>query len=77
MPVYPCGICRKEVNDDDEAILCESGCESWFHRVCTGMSKKAYDLLTAELSAEWVGVFVSNECSDDVILLSIGSGLGL
>ena len=35
-PIYPCGICHKEVHDNDQAILCESGCNFWFHRVCTG-----------------------------------------
>ncbi|CAE1276354.1 unnamed protein product [Acanthosepion pharaonis] len=25
-PIYPCGICHKEVHDSDQAILCESGC---------------------------------------------------
>ena len=23
-PIYPCGICHKEVNEQDQAILCES-----------------------------------------------------
>lgn len=31
-PVYTCGLCHKEINDNDEAILCESGCNFWFHR---------------------------------------------
>lgn len=31
-PIYPCGICHKEVHDNDQAILCESGCNFWFHR---------------------------------------------
>ncbi|XP_030622583.1 pygopus homolog 1 [Chanos chanos] len=52
-PVYPCGICLNEVNDDQEAILCEASCQKWFHRVCTGMTETAYNLLTAEASAVW------------------------
>lgn len=52
-PVFPCGICLKEVNDDQEAILCEASCQKWFHRVCTGMTETAYNLLTAEASAVW------------------------
>lgn len=52
-PVYPCGICLSEVNDDQEAILCEASCQKWFHRVCTGMTEMAYNLLTAEASAVW------------------------
>ncbi|KAK6631289.1 hypothetical protein RUM44_005815 [Polyplax serrata] len=53
-PIYPCGICHKEVHDNDQAILCESGCNFWFHRMCTGLTEPAYQLLTAEVYAEWV-----------------------
>ncbi|XP_014662704.1 PREDICTED: protein pygopus-like [Priapulus caudatus] len=53
-PIYPCGICHKEVHDNDQAILCESGCNFWFHRVCTGLTEGAYYMLTAEVYAEWV-----------------------
>ncbi|CDQ61901.1 unnamed protein product [Oncorhynchus mykiss] len=52
-PVFPCGVCLNEVNDDQEAILCEASCQKWFHRVCTGMTETAYNLLTAEVSAVW------------------------
>lgn len=31
-PIYPCGVCHKEVHDNDQAVLCESGCNFWFHR---------------------------------------------
>merc|ERR1712183_913318 len=41
-PIYPCGICRKEVHENDQAILCESGCNFWFHRVCTGLAEAAF-----------------------------------
>ncbi|XP_012370476.2 LOW QUALITY PROTEIN: pygopus homolog 1-like [Octodon degus] len=50
-PVYPCGTCTSEVNDDQDAILCEALCQKWFHRVCTGMTETADQLLTAEASA--------------------------
>jgi len=53
-PIYPCGICHKEVHDNDQAILCESGCNFWFHRICTGLTEAAFHLLTAEVYAEWV-----------------------
>lgn len=46
-------MCSSEVTDEDEAIFCESGCQQWYHRACTGMSKSAYDLLTSEDTAEW------------------------
>lgn len=52
--LYPCGICTKEVSDADDAILCEAGCEYWYHRNCTGMTDIAYQLLTNEDNAEWV-----------------------
>lgn len=52
-PLYPCGICLREVNDDQEAILCEASCQKWFHRMCTGMTETAYNLLTAETDAVW------------------------
>merc|ERR1719489_13304 len=53
-PIYPCGICRKEVHENDQAILCESGCNFWFHRVCTGLAEAAFHYLTQEIYAEWV-----------------------
>jgi len=52
--MYPCGICTKEVSDADEAILCEAGCEFWYHRNCTGMTDIAYQFLTNEENCEWV-----------------------
>ena len=53
-PIYPCGICRKEVHENDQAILCESGCNFWFHRSCTGLAEVAFHYLTQEIYAEWV-----------------------
>ncbi|GIY12479.1 protein pygopus [Caerostris extrusa] len=53
-PIYPCGICHKEVHDNEQGILCESGCNFWFHRICAGLSEAAFHLLHAEVYAEWV-----------------------
>jgi hypothetical protein len=53
-PIYPCGVCHKEVHDNDQAIPCESGCNFWFHRICTGLTEAAYHFLTQEVYAEWV-----------------------
>ena len=53
-PIYPCGICHKEVTESDQGILCESGCNFWFHRACTGISERAFILLKHEVYAEWV-----------------------
>jgi len=52
-PIYPCGICHKEVHDNDQAIMCESGCNFWYHRGCTGLSEVAFLMLTQEAYAEW------------------------
>lgn len=52
-PIYPCGICHKELHDNDQAILCESGCNFWYHRSCTGLSELAFVMLTQEVYAEW------------------------
>jgi hypothetical protein len=53
-PIYPCGICRKEVHDSDQAVFCESGCNFWYHRLCTGLTEAAYAMLRNEVYAEWV-----------------------
>merc|ERR1719273_387771 len=53
-PIYPCGNCRKEVHDNDQAILCESGCNFWYHRPCTGLLEPAFHFLTQDVYAEWV-----------------------
>ena len=52
-PIYPCCVCHKEVHENDQAILCESGCNFWFHRACTGLTEDAFFLLTQEIYAEW------------------------
>ncbi|XP_076465868.1 uncharacterized protein LOC143297412 [Babylonia areolata] len=53
-PIYPCGVCHKEVHENDQAILCESGCNFWFHRVCVGLTEDAFRMLKSEVYAEWV-----------------------
>lgn len=52
-PIYPCGICHREVHDNDQAILCESGCNFWYHRSCTGLSESAFIYLNEDVYAEW------------------------
>lgn len=53
-PIYPCRICHKEVHENDQALLCESGCNFWFHRSCAGIEETAFHFLTQEIYAEWV-----------------------
>lgn len=52
-PIYACGLCHKEVNDNDEALFCESGCNFFFHRACTGLTEAAFQLMSKEIYAEW------------------------
>lgn len=52
-PIYPCGMCHKEVNDNDEAVFCESGCNFFFHRTCVGLTEAAFQMLNKEVFAEW------------------------
>ena len=43
---YPCGICGREVKDDDEAMQCEVDCMFWFHKACINLSDEEYDELS-------------------------------
>ena len=51
-PKYPCGHCGKAVGWKQEAIQCDS-CETWFHRVCTGMDKLHYQIHIEHESYSW------------------------
>ena len=54
-PTYLCGACHREVQgDNDDAIVCESGCNFWFHRTCINMTPEALLYLKNEVYAEWV-----------------------
>ena len=39
---YPCGICQKNVNNNQKAIMCSS-CEHWIHTRCNGTSNIEYE----------------------------------
>ncbi|KAG1658738.1 Protein pygopus [Nymphon striatum] len=54
-PIYPCGVCHKEVHENEHALICESGCNFWFHRVCIGMTEAAFYMIQNEIYAEWEG----------------------
>ena len=45
---------RKKVAAKARSAVCESGCNFWFHRVCTGLQEFAFHQLTQEVYAEWV-----------------------
>ncbi|XP_055327666.1 protein pygopus-like [Paramacrobiotus metropolitanus] len=53
-PIYPCGRCHKEVHENDQTVFCESGCNFWFHRACTGLTEAANKYLAMEHYAEWI-----------------------
>nr|XP_015224317.1 PREDICTED: pygopus homolog 2 [Lepisosteus oculatus] len=72
--VFPCGFCLSEVNDDQDAILCEASCQKWFHRDCTGMTETAYGLLTRESAAVWACDFCLK--TKEIQSVYIREGLG-
>jgi len=56
-PQHPnfCGACNREIQGEiEEPIMCVSGCNFWYHRMCVGMSPEAYQFLRKEECAEWV-----------------------
>ena len=44
LSLYLCGACHTPVNDDHEAVLCES-CDTWFHICCQGIPSNEYSRL--------------------------------
>ncbi|KAH6940556.1 hypothetical protein HPB50_000577 [Hyalomma asiaticum] len=53
-PLYPCGVCHMEVYDYEPAILCEAGCNFWFHRACTKLTDILFDVYTHEVFTQWL-----------------------
>ena len=49
---YDCGICDKEVEENDKAIDCDI-CKKWCHIKCINMSEETYDSLPEE-KFDWV-----------------------
>ena len=53
---YVCPICTEAIKETtqrrsgDDAIFCESTCNSWLHRQCAGLSKAAFDVLSVSES---------------------------
>ena len=41
---YPCGICKDEVYENDQALQCDT-CNFWCHVNCCGMSEQNYKTL--------------------------------
>jgi len=53
-PVFPCGLCRREILDNVQAVHCYLGCKFWFHRTCVDLSEETFQLLLKDPYAEWM-----------------------
>jgi len=53
--VFPCGLCKEPVSDNDKAICCD-GCDSWVHISCDPqMSVTCYDkLVSCPDESQWL-----------------------
>ena len=59
---YPCGQCKLNVKDGDQAVQCEGPCSSWFHCSCglgLNLTSAQYKRLTTE--EKWM---CANCCGD-------------
>ena len=50
---YPCGICEIKLTENDPSIMCEGGCESWFHLPCANMSEDEFQTIINNSNAFW------------------------
>ena len=41
-PVFPCSVCRKNVNNNHLAIFC-THCNHWSHNICNNIDKNSID----------------------------------
>ena len=67
---YPCTQCSKEVQDQDEAILCDK-CERWSHATCCGLDTNEYQVHLQALGdrQEWL----RTSCTDDQMTIETHS----
>ena len=62
-----CIVCDKQIDDSvEESILCEGECEGWIHRICAGLSKKAFKL-AQESSLPFLGHYCSSTAQTNEI----------
>ena len=45
---YPCGVCKLEINDSDDAVQCDL-CDKWNHINCVEINKQKYEKLKKDL----------------------------
>lgn len=61
-PIHPCGRCKAEIREEEEAIQCSfKTCCYFYHRTCCGLSKDAYQALVQGPFLEWI----CDSCADD------------
>ncbi|KAG8303324.1 hypothetical protein J6590_013594 [Homalodisca vitripennis] len=41
-----CPLCDKLVDDNEQDVLCEGGCITWYDRICLGMMPDHYEKIT-------------------------------
>lgn len=44
-----CQICKSEVKDSEQGLLCEGKCQSWYHIGCVGISSQQYKKMRGEI----------------------------
>ncbi|XP_072028522.1 uncharacterized protein [Amphiura filiformis] len=50
---YPCGICSRKVENDQQAIKCDS-CDIWYHRECAVVTDHISDVYTHHSNLSWI-----------------------
>ena len=60
---YPCGRCKVEVKDGDQAIQCEGHCSAWFHCSC-GLELNLTNVQYERLSLSQEKWICGNWCGD-------------
>ena len=49
---YPCGKCKTNCTDENMAMFCEL-CLTWYHAICVGIPKEAYNWLRKVKGSKW------------------------
>lgn len=52
-PTYQCGGCHQEIAENDAALLCEAGCNYFYHQLCAGLTDLAFSLVKKDVFVEW------------------------
>ncbi|CAH1110396.1 unnamed protein product [Psylliodes chrysocephalus] len=44
-----CKTCKNEVKHNEQGLLCEGKCQSWYHIACVGISSQQYKKMNGEI----------------------------